>query len=125
MEIERRVVRGDEDRIARGGVRVVRPVLESRPREERRVRDGALAVEHRRLLRERPEPAADGDEGERNGDSRQEEPGGPHVSEWSSLREDQYTMPPMMITDKTVTARSTTATAIASCCARPKPSVST
>src|SRR5207247_9967222 len=110
---------------ARGGVGGCWPGAGPRRAEGRGVRDGALAVEHRRLVGERPEPAADGDEGERNGHSRQQEPGGPHVSEWSSLREDQYTMPPMMITDKTVTARSTTATAIASCCTRPKPSVST
>ena len=45
MEVQRRVVGGDEDRIAG-----IRPVLKPVASEERRVRDGALAVEHRAPL---------------------------------------------------------------------------
>src|SRR3982074_2309881 len=43
----------------------------------------------------------------------------------SSCEVRTYTIAPITITDSTLTARSTTATPIASCCARPKPWVST
>jgi len=120
VEVERRIVRGDEDRVRR-----VRSVLLTGPRENGGVRDRALSEQDRCVLAERPEPASDGEDRDGERDDREAKPGGDQVSPWSSLREDQYTMPPITITDKTVTARSTTATATASPCVRPKPSVST
>jgi hypothetical protein len=120
MEVERRVVRGDEQ-----GTRGIRTVFESIPGELGRVCDRSLSVEDGCVLRERPNPASDGDGRDGDRDRRQEKPGGGQVSPCSSLREDQYTMPPMTMRDKTVTARSTTATATASGCESPKPSVRT
>jgi len=117
MEVERRIVRGGEDR---GAAAVLIPV----PREDRGMRDRALAVEDRDALQQRRQPSREAREREDGGEDGQQTPA-VRAQPCSCLRDDQYTMPPMTMTDKTVTARSTTATAIESDCARPNPCVST